>query len=400
MSVRRRRSRWWTGIAAGCVLILMIGGLVRAWTGSAKPIAPEKIVRVERGKIARSVVAVGRVEPRSKVELKSKANGIIKALAVDVGANVTVGQVLAELDKEYLEAQLREARATKDAEAANLQVATAAESKARIEAANPELEFARRDHDRLKALFAEKVASQQALDEAEKTHAVSLNRRQLLEAAAESAAALVTQARARVASAQAAVERAEEDLRNATIRSPIQGVVLTRDRELGDAVSSILNLGSAATLIMTLGDVSSVYVEGQVDEADVGKIRVDLPVRTTVESYPGETFEGQVTRIAPMGKAKDNVTTFDVRVSIANPAGKLRVNMSANAEIVLEDRTNVLLIPEAAIVRDRTGKTSVQLRDASAKTGFRSVPVKTGISNGQRTEVLEGVTEGAEIVLP
>ena len=400
MSVRRRRSRWWTGIAAGCVLILLIGGLLRTWTGSAKPISPEKIVRVERGKIARSVVAVGRVEPRSKVELKSKANGIIKALAVDVGAEVRVGQVLAELDKEYLEAQLREARATKDAEAANLQVATAAESKARIEAANPDLEFARRDHDRLKTLFAEKIASQQALDEAEKTHAVSLNRRQLLEAAADSAAALVTQARARVASAQAAVERAEEDLRNATIRSPIQGVVLTRDRELGDAVSSILNLGSAATLIMTLGDVSSVYVEGQVDEADVGKIRVDLPVRTTVESYPGETFEGQVTRIAPMGKAKDNVTTFDVRVSIANPAGKLRVNMSANAEIVLEDRTNVLLVPEAALVRDRAGKTSLQLRDPAAKSGFRSVPVKTGISNGQRTELLEGVTEGAEIVLP
>ncbi len=400
MSVRRRRSRWWTGIAAGCVLILLIGGLVRAWTGSAKPISPEKLVRVERGKIARSVVAVGRVEPRSKVELKSKANGIIKALAVDVGAEVRVGQVLAELDKEYLEAQLREARATKDAEAANLQVATAAEAKARIEAANPDLEFARRDHDRLKTLFAEKIASQQALDEAEKTHAVSLNRRQLLEAAADSAAALVTQARARVASAQAAVERAEEDLRNATIRSPIRGVVLTRDRELGDAVSSILNLGSAATLIMTLGDVSSVYVEGQVDEADVGKIRVDLPVRTTVESYPGETFEGQVTRIAPMGKAKDNVTTFDVRVSIANPAGKLRVNMSANAEIVLEDRTNVLLVPEAALVRDRAGKTSLQQRDSAAKAGFRSVPVKTGISNGQRTELLEGVTEGAEIVLP
>lgn len=400
MSVRRRRSRWWTGIAAGCVLILLIGGLVRAWTGSAKPISPEKLVRVERGKISRSVVAVGRVEPRSKVELKSKANGIIKALAVDVGAEVRVGQVLAELDKEYLEAQLREARATKDAEAANLQVATAAEAKARIEAANPDLEFARRDHDRLKTLFAEKIASQQALDEAEKTHAVSLNRRQLLEAAADSAAALVTQARARVASAQAAVERAEEDLRNATIRSPIRGVVLTRDRELGDAVSSILNLGSAATLIMTLGDVSSVYVEGQVDEADVGKIRVDLPVRTTVESYPGETFEGQVTRIAPMGKAKDNVTTFDVRVSIANPAGKLRVNMSANAEIVLEDRTNVLLVSEAALVRDRSGKTSLQLRDPAAKSGFRSVPVKTGISNGQRTELLEGVTEGAEIVLP
>ena len=177
-------------------------------------------------------------------------------------------------------------------------------------------------------------------------------------------------------------------------------MVLTRDRELGDAVSSILNLGSAATLIMTLGDLSTVYIEGQVDEADIGKIRDGLPVRNTVQSFAGETFAGCVTRIAPMGRQKDNVTTFDVRVSIANPKGKLRVNMSANAEIVLEDRTNVLTVAEAALVRDQGGKTSVQRRDAAAAAGFRAVPVKTGISNGQRTEILEGVSEGAELVLP
>jgi HlyD family secretion protein len=377
-----------------------LGWLLASWLGKSKPIPPEKIVRVERGNIARSVVAVGRILPLSKVEVKSKANGILKALSVDVGDKVTEGQILAELDKENLEAQVREGRAMKDGEEANLQVAIATEAKARIEAVNPELKFALRDYERAKTLFAEKVASQQALDDAQKNHEVSANRQQLLEAAARSAAALVTQARARVAAAQAALERAEEDLRNTTIRSPIKGVVLTRDREIGDAVSSILNLGSAATLIMTLGDVSSVYVEGQVDEADVGKIRVGLPVRTTVESFHGENFEGTVTRIAPMGKEKDNVTTFDVRVSIANPQGKLRVNMSANAEIVLEDRKNVVLIPEAALVRDKDGKPSVQQRDASVKAGFRKVPVKTGISNGQRTEVLEGLSENTELVLP
>jgi HlyD family secretion protein len=127
---------------------------------------------------------------------------------------------------------------------------------------------------------------------------------------------------------------------------------------------------------------------------------VDLPVRTTVESFSGETFDGKVTRIAPMGRQRENVTTFDVRVSIANPQGKLRVNMSANAEIVLEDRKQTLLIPEAALVRDKDGKPSVQERDASAKAGFRKVAIKTGISNGQRTEVLEGLKEGTELVLP
>lgn len=400
MKQNRTRSRWLFGTFAGTAILIGMAWVVIVRFGKPNPIPPERIVRVERGDIARSVVAVGRIEPLSKVEVKSKANGIIQSLAVDVGDTVEDGQVLAELDKDYLQAQVRGARAGKEAEEANLQVATAAEAKARIEAANPELEFARREFERVKALYAQKIASQQALDDAEKGHKISSNRQELLEAAAQSASALVTQARARVAAAQAAFERAEEDLRNATIRSPIKGIVLTRDREVGDAVSSILNLGSAATLIMTLGDVSSVYVEGQVDEADIGKIRVNLSVRTTVESFSGETFEGAVTRIAPMGRPRDNVTTFDVRVSIANPQGKLRVNMSANAEIVLEDRKKTLLVPEAALVRDKDGKPFVQLRDVSLKAGFRKVPIKTGISNGQHTEVLEGLDEGTDLVLP
>jgi HlyD family secretion protein len=113
-----------------------------------------------------------------------------------------------------------------------------------------------------------------------------------------------------------------------------------------------------------------------------------LPVRTTVKSLPGKSFEGTVTRIAPMGRELDNVTTFDVRVSIANPQGKLRVAMSANAEIVLEDRENVLLIPEAALVRDKEGKPFVQQRDASAKAGFRKVQSEFAV-DGCRGGIVE-----------
>ena len=189
MTGQRRRARGWI-VGGGLLLLFAAVWLVIAWLRKPEPVPPDKIARVERGQIARSVVAVGRIHPLTKVEVKSKANGIIQALTVDVGDHVDENQVLAELDKENLEAQVREARATKDAEAANLEVALAAEAKARIEAANPELEFARRDFERLKALFAEKVASQQALDEAQKAHAMSANRQQLLEAAARSASAL------------------------------------------------------------------------------------------------------------------------------------------------------------------------------------------------------------------
>jgi HlyD family secretion protein len=386
----------------GLPSILLLVILVSA-TGAfskRKPLPPEKIVTPERGDIARSVVARGKIEPLSKVEVKSKANGIIKALLVDVGDAVTEGQILAELDKEDLEAQVRGAKATLDGEQANAQAAIAAEAKARIEAANPELEFARRDYERAQGLFKENVASQQALDDASRAYEVARNRQQLLEATVQTAAAQIEQARARVAAARAALDRAEEGLRYATIRSPLNGVVLIRPTEVGDAVSSILNLGSAATLIMTLGDISSVYIKGEVDEADIGKAACGQHVRTKVESFPNESFEGVVKRIAPMGKELNNVTTFEVRVTISNPQGKLRANMTANAEIVLEERKNVSLIPEAALVYDKDKNVSVQLLDPAAKQGWRKVALKVGISNGQRTQVLEGLKENDKLVLP
>lgn len=384
------------------LLVIVTGGgaLVSGLLKKPKSFPSEKIVTVERGSLARSVVATGKIEPLSKVEVKSKANGIIKALLVNVGDRVKVGQVLVELDKENLQARVREARASLEAEEANLRAAIAAEMRARIEASTPDLLFARREYERASALLEQGILSQQRFDDAHKVYELAKNRQELLEAAVRNAAAQVEHARARVAAARAALDRAEEELRNATIVSPIDGVVLTRDREVGDAVSSILNLGSAATLILTLGDTSTVYVKGKVDEADVGKIHVGLPARITVESFPGQTFQGTVTKIAPMGVEKDNVTTFEVRVSIANPTGALRVNMSANAEIILEEHHDMLIIPESAIIYEKDGSAWVQLLDPSSPEGFKKVRIKIGISNGQRTEVLDGLKEGDKILLP
>lgn len=397
----KKKTRY--GLIFAVVIILGLGAGVGYWAAflrKAKPIPPEKMAKVERGDIARSVVAIGKIEPLSKVEVKSKANGILKALKVDVGDTIKEGQVLAELDKENLQAQVREAQATLDGEQANFQAAVTAESKARIEAAGPELEFARRDQERMLSLFAQKIASQQQLDDAQRAYETARNRRELLDASVLSAAAFVEQARARVAAARAALDRADENLRHATIRAPITGVVLTRNTEVGDAVSSILNLGSAATLIMTLGDVSSVYIKGDVDEADIGKIQIGLPVRTRVESFPSESFQGTIQRLAPMGRQQNNVTTFEVRVSISNAQEKLRVNMTANAEIVLEERKQVLLIPESALVYESDRTTWIQKHDPTNPKGWRKVPIKSGIANGQRCEVIDGLNEGDQIVLP
>jgi HlyD family secretion protein len=175
--------------------------------------------------------------------------------------------------------------------------------------------------------------------------------------------------------------------------------VLSRDVEVGDAVSSILVLGSQATKIMTLGDVSDVYVLGKVDEADIGKVYLSQPARIVVESFKEKKYVGKVTKISPLGVEKDNVTTFEVRVSIHNPSLELKANMSANAEIILEEKKNVLLAPEAAVIYDKQRKTFLEVPDPTTEKGRRQVAVKLGISNGVKTELVAGLNAGQKIIL-
>ncbi|MCH6552698.1 MAG: efflux RND transporter periplasmic adaptor subunit, partial [Acidobacteria bacterium] len=234
---------------------------------------------------------------------------------------------------------------------------------------------------------------------AEKNYQLALNQQMAALGNVAVTRAEVARARAQVAQAQAALERAEENLRNSTIVSPMDGLVLSRDIEVGDAVSSILVLGSQATLIMILGDVSEVFVRGKVDEADIGQVYLQQPARITVESFPDKKFEGAVTKISPMGVEKDNVTTFEVRISLNNPGGELKANMSANAEIILEEKHDVLLIPESAVVYDKERNTSVEIPDPKADNGRRELAVKLGISNGVKTEVLEGLEENQQVIL-
>jgi HlyD family secretion protein len=168
---------------------------------------------------------------------------------------------------------------------------------------------------------------------------------------------------------------------------------------VGDAVSSIVILGSQATLVMMLGDVSEVNVLGKVDEVDIGRVFIGQRARIVVESFKEKPFEGKVTKISPFGKEKENVTTFEVRVSIQNPGGELKTNMTANAEIILQEKKGVLLVPESAVLYDKARQPSLEVPDPRAKGGKRKVAVKLGISNGVKTELLEGLKEGEQVVL-
>ena len=135
------------------------------------------------------------------------------------------------------------------------------------------------------------------------------------------------------------------------------------------------------------------------DESDIGRVYLGQPARIKVESFKDKTFNGVVTKISPMGVEKDNVTTFEVRASINNPGGELKAEMTANAEIILEEHKNVLQIPEGAILYDKDKKASVEIPNPKAKDGKDKIAVNIGISNGAKTEVLSGLKEGQEVVL-
>jgi HlyD family secretion protein len=142
-----------------------------------------------------------------------------------------------------------------------------------------------------------------------------------------------------------------------------------------------------------------VYVKGKVDESDIGKVFLGQPARIRVESFKDKTFEGKVTRISPMGVEKDNVTTFEVRVSIDNPGGELKALMTANAEMILDEHKNVLNVPESSLIYDQSKSASVEIPDEKMKDGKRKIAVKAGISNGAKTEILSGLNEGQQVVL-
>ena len=150
---------------------------------------------------------------------------------------------------------------------------------------------------------------------------------------------------------------------------------------------------------MTLGDTHEVYVKGKVDESDIGKVYLGQAARIKVQSFPDKTFAGVVTKIAPLGVEKDNVTTFEVQISIDNPGGELKANMTANAEIVLEEHKNVLSVPEQAVIYDKDRNATVWVPDAHGKDGHRVVAIKIGLSNGSRIEVLSGLKAGDKVVL-
>ena len=395
---KHKRKRFW--IVAGTILlvIVVVVGVVAAKSSGTK-IDPTKLGKVERGDLAKSVVATGKIEPITKVEIKSKASGIVKKLYVEAGDHVKAGQVLAELDREEIQATVRSQEAQLLSAEASLRAAEADMKRAEVDAEGVDIPMFKRAYERAQQMAKDGVISQANLDDAQKAYELATNKQNVARAQLTVNKAKVAQAAAEVQRNRANLQQLREQLSYTTISAPIDGIVLSRDVEVGDAVSSILVLGSSATLVMTIGDTNEVYVKGKVDESDIGKVYLGQPARIKVESFKDKAFTGKVTKISPMGVEKDNVTTFEARVSINNPGGELKAAMTANAEIIMEEHKNVLTVPEASILYDREKKASIEVPDAKAQDGKRKVPVQVGISNGAKTELLSGLKEGEQVVL-
>ncbi|WP_158791913.1 efflux RND transporter periplasmic adaptor subunit [Granulicella sp. L60] len=395
---KNKRKLWlWSGLAA-LIAIVVLAVAVTAH-GNTTKFEPSQLAKAENGDIARSVVATGKVQPITKVEVKSKASGIVTNLNVDINDRVRTGQTLAQLDQIEIFAQVAAQKATLAAAESNARAAAASIDYDKVNAEAPDLPMYKHTYDRNLEMSKDGVVSKQALDDAQQKYLAAANTRDKAVAQISVDQSKLRQAEAQVAQNQASLKQLKEQLSYTTIQSPMDGIILSRDVEKGDAVSSILVLGSTATLVMTVGDTSQVYVQGKVDEADIGKVYLGQPARIKVESFKDKTFLGKVTRIAPLGVEKDNVTTFEVRVSIDNPGGELKANMTANAEILMEEHKNVLTVPEQAVLYDKDRNASVEVPDPKQKTGRRKIDIKAGISNGTKTEILAGLKPGDNVIL-
>jgi len=399
VAASRKSKKFWIWLIAAGLLVLVVAGLGLAHLVRGATLDPNKLDKVKRSDVARSVVATGKIQPITQVEVKSKASGIVEKLYVDINNVVHKGQELAQLDKQEITAQVDAQRAQLASQEANVSTFEANIEQDKVNANAPDLPMYKATLDRNLEMQKEGIVSRQVLDDANRDYLAALTKRDSAKAQIGVDTAKLKQARAQVMQSQASLKQLEEQLSYTTIVAPMDGVILSRDVEIGDAVSSILVLGSTATLIMTEGDINEVYVQGKVDEADIAHVYLGQPARIKVESFRDRTFVGHVTKIAPMGVEKDNVTTFEVRVSINNPGGELKANMTANAEIILDEHKGVLTVPENAVMYDSQKNASVEIPDKKQKEGKRKVPVTVGLSDGSKTELLSGLKEGDQVVL-
>jgi HlyD family secretion protein len=331
------------------------------------------------------VVATGKIEALFKAEVKSKIGGIIKRFYVEEGEKVNIGEKLVEILPQATPVELVQARTE-------------------VKAAAFDKEISEKQYLRSKELFENKFISPNEFDQTKANYETakvrfyaSMAQLRVLEQGAD-LSQLVEGIQLSEEDKSKIETEAQEAINSMTLKAPISGIVLSLDTDKGSAVIPVSS-AYGGTVIMTIADVSEKQFRGDVDEADIGKVSLGLPARVYVEAYPEEPFEAKLTHISPQGKELEDIINFEIRATVEDPADKLRVGMSADAELILEEHQNVLLIPEGAVIYE-DGQTYVNVKDDSLEEGIRKVQIEKGISDGLSTEVLSGLKQGQVVVIP
>src|SRR5256886_70557 len=370
----------WLIVIGGLLLIAFVVRHLR--TSGA---ATYQTANVTRGSITQAVTATGTLNPVLNVQVGSQVSGNIAKLFVDFNSQVKAGQAVAQIDPALFQATVTQA----EGDLANAQAA---------------LELARVNAKRTQDLFARKTSSQADLDQA---------------------MANLHQAEANVKIKQGALDKAKADLEHCTITSPIDGVVISRNVDVGQTVAASLQ---APVIFQIANDLTKMQIDSNVAEADVGVVQVGQDVDFTVDAFPTQTFRGKVAQVRNAPITVQNVVTYDTVIGVSNPDLKLKPGMTANVSIIVARKDNVLQIKNAALryrpaeateakagsatsqggsrppgaMRQSTGRREQKTSDRTVYvlSGSRPTPVqiKTGISDGIVTEVAEGLKEGDLVV--
>lgn len=354
-------------IAISVVVIALIAAVVFTRKGN-KSETVYVSAPVVRGDIVNSISATGTVTPVEQVEIGTQVSGTIEKVHVDFNDQVKAGQVIAELDKQILTLQVNQ-------------------SNANYRAAQSELTYRKSFYDRVKNLNAKQMATDEELEQALFNY---------------------ERAKANLESAKVERTRARTNLGYATIKSPIDGVVLYRAVDEGQTVASSFN---TPTLFTIARDLTEMEVEANIDEADIGQIHEGLAVAFTVDTWPDTTFTGTVKSVRLNSAVESNVVTYPVIISTSNDHGKLFPGMTATVEITTSGVTDVLTVPAKALrfkPELPSGKKRIEAEKPKKKgpvvwiktaEGMEPRPVKTGERNGSTVEIRSGLSEGDSVVV-
>lgn len=329
--------------------ILLIGaGILYQVSGQRKTVLGYRTVKVERGEIRSVVTATGTLNPVITVLVGSQVTGTIKALYADFNSRVKEGQVIAQIDPALFEAQVAQAKANVSHAQASVATARAnlKNAQANLDKAEVAVADAHRTLERNRELMERKVIAQATLDASQANYDSAVAQREIARAQLESAQSQLASSEAQLEQAKASLRLAETNLRYTTIRSPVNGIVISRNVDVGQTVAASLQ---APTLFTIAKDLTQMQVNTNVSEADIGRIEVGQEATFTVDAYPERTFHGKVQEIRNAPQTIQNVVTYDVIIQVDNKDLKLKPGMTANVSIQIEHRENVLKVPNSAL---------------------------------------------------